>query len=40
MSDQGQSPLRGRLLWFVALWGVGVTVVGTISFILRAWLLR
>jgi hypothetical protein len=28
-----------RLAWFVALWGGGVAVVGTVSLILRAWLL-
>lgn len=32
-------PLSGRLLWFVALWGASVAVVGTISLLLRAWLL-
>ncbi len=28
-----------RLGWFVLLWGAGVAVVGTVGFILRAWLL-
>jgi hypothetical protein len=27
-----------RLLWFVALWGVGVAVVGIVGLILRLWL--
>lgn len=33
-----QPPAR-RWLWFVALWGGGVAVVGTLSLLLRAWLL-
>ena len=34
------APTRARrLLWFLALWGVGVAAVGTVSLILRAWLL-
>lgn len=36
--DADRPPAR-RLLWFVALWGAGVAVVGTISLVLRTWLL-
>jgi hypothetical protein len=32
-------PLSRRLAWFVALWGVGVGVVGAVALVLRAWLM-
>jgi hypothetical protein len=36
MPDQSRSR---RLVWFVALWCASVAVVGTVSLILRTWLL-
>lgn len=33
-----QQPLGKRLLWFVALWALGVGAVGLVSFILRLWI--
>jgi hypothetical protein len=33
-----QSPLSRRLLWFVALWALGVGAVALVSFILRLWI--
>ena len=30
--------MRRKLLWFGGLWGAGVTTVGVISLILRAWI--
>lgn len=31
--------LRQRLAWFVGLWAAGVAVVGTVAWLLRAWLM-
>lgn len=39
MPDPDKQPASRRLLWFVALWGAGVAVVGTVSLLLRTWLL-
>ncbi|WP_205599509.1 DUF2474 domain-containing protein [Sandarakinorhabdus rubra] len=40
MPNSGPEPSRARrLAWFVALWGAGVAVVGTVGLILRTWLL-
>ena len=33
-------PLAQRLLWFVALWCLGVATVAMIAFILRLWLMQ
>jgi hypothetical protein len=33
-----QRPLSKRLLWFVALWALGVGAVALVSFILRLWI--
>jgi hypothetical protein len=35
----GKPRLASRLLWFVALWGGSVAVVGAVSLLLRHWLL-
>lgn len=35
----GEAPLWQRLAWFVGLWAAGVTAVGTVAYVLRAWLL-
>ena len=37
-SPAPQSPLGRRLLWFVALWALGVGAVALVSFILRLWI--
>lgn len=39
MPEPDRRPALRRWLWFVALWGAGVAVVGTVSLLLRAWLL-
>jgi hypothetical protein len=31
-------PLGEKLLWFVALWGVGVGAVALVSLLLRFWI--
>jgi hypothetical protein len=33
-----QPPLAQRLMWFVALWFLGVGTVAIVSFILHFWL--
>ncbi|MGN6286590.1 MAG: DUF2474 domain-containing protein [Afipia sp.] len=33
-----QQPLGKRLIWFVALWALGVGTVALVSFILRLWI--
>lgn len=33
-----QRPLARRLLWFVALWLLGVGCVGTVAYVLRLWI--
>jgi hypothetical protein len=40
MPEPGDAPAGRwrRLGWFVALWGAGVAVVGTVGFVLRLWL--
>jgi len=35
---RSQRPLRQRLLWFAALWLLGVGTVAMLSFGLRLWL--
>ncbi|WOI53195.1 DUF2474 family protein [Parvularcula sp. LCG005] len=32
-------PLWQKLLWFVALWGGGVLVVGTVAYLIRAMIM-
>ena len=37
---RGEGGTAGRrLLWFVALWGAGVAVVGLVSLLIRMWLI-
>jgi hypothetical protein len=33
-----QTPLTRRLIWFVALWLLGVGAVTLVSFLLRLWI--
>jgi hypothetical protein len=35
---QNQRPLIQKLIWFAALWLLGVGAVGVIAFILRLWI--
>jgi len=35
---QETAPLGRRLIWFVALWFVGVGTVAAVAFILRLWI--
>ncbi len=37
---QPQRPLAQRLLWFAALWCLGVGTVAAVALILRLWLVR
>ena len=34
----GEGPLGRRLLWFVGLWVAGVAAVGSVAWVIRAWL--
>lgn len=38
-ADGGRGTTGRRLLWFVALWGAGVAVVGLVSLLIRMWLI-
>ena len=38
-SEQPRRPLAERLIWFVALWLLGVGTVAIVAFILRLWLM-
>jgi hypothetical protein len=35
---QKPTPFGRRLLWFVALWGLGVGAVALVSLLLRFWI--
>ncbi|MGO3928231.1 DUF2474 domain-containing protein [Rhodopseudomonas pseudopalustris] len=37
-NSEPSSPLSRRLLWFVALWLVGVGAVTLLSLVLRLWI--
>lgn len=38
MTIEGPGPWWQRLAWFVALWVAGVTVVGTVAYLIRMWI--
>ena len=38
MNPQQPRPLSQKLLWFAALWLLGVGTVGTIAYVLRLWI--
>lgn len=38
MNPQQQTSLTQKLLWFVALWLLGVGTVGTVAYVLRLWI--
>jgi type VI protein secretion system component VasF len=38
MSTAPQRPLAQRLLWFVALWAVGVATVTIVGYGIRLWI--
>ncbi|MXO89251.1 DUF2474 domain-containing protein [Pontixanthobacter aquaemixtae] len=37
-SSESTSPLWKRLLWMVAIWGMSVTVLGAVAWVIRTWL--
>jgi hypothetical protein len=39
MTTDAPSPLWKRLAWFIGLWLAGVTAVGAVAYLIRAWLL-
>ncbi|HEX8258375.1 MAG TPA: DUF2474 domain-containing protein [Allosphingosinicella sp.] len=39
MSIDAPAPLWRRLAWFVGLWVAGVATVGSVAWLIRAWLL-
>lgn len=36
--DEPTSPLWKRLLWMAAIWGMSVTVLGAVAWVIRTWL--
>ncbi len=38
MSTDAPAPAWKRLAWFVGLWLAGVTVVGTVAWFIRLWI--